>query len=98
MTIPPTIIDSNSPIPTVKYVGQNGKSKRIVNCPATVNIDRAKITAVMTIFKISLVIFFVNVRQRINTRNVEIPPIGTSSTQVGDIKFASTTPKVTATI
>lgn len=96
--MPPTVIESNSPRPTVNQVYQNGKSKRMFNCPATVNMDTAKINAVITIFKISFVIFFVTLRQRTSIRKVEIPPIGTSNIAVGDMEFAITTPNVTATM
>lgn len=84
MIIPPTVIDSNSPTATMKYVGQNGKWGMICSCNATVNIEAAKITAVTVNFHTSFVIFRVARRQVSKTRNVAIPPIGTSS---GHIPF-----------
>ena len=96
--MPPTSIEKASPTATMPYVGQNGASNIIVNCVATVNVEAVKIMPVTIIFHTKLFIFFVSIRQITNTRNVAIPPTGTSTHHIGEKKFAITTPSVTAII
>src|SRR5699024_1168238 len=94
--MPPITIETSSPNPTIDQVEKKGIPSRKVNCPATVNIETEKTIAVIIILYKSFLTCFVKYRQSINTKKVDIPPIGTSSIHVGDIKFAIMTPKVTA--
>lgn len=61
-----------------------------------VNIEKAKIIAVKIILNLRFSIFLVTKRLIIKANRVAMLPIGTSSTQVGDIKLAIATPNVTA--
>src|SRR5699024_611889 len=90
------VILSSSPNPAVIYVIQNGTPNTIYNCPATVNMDNEKRLAVTANFIFKFLMFCVMYLERVNTRKVAVPPIGTSKNHIGDTKFTITTPKVIA--